>query len=472
MPFAFFYFFVFLTLVVYLYRPLNQSDVDWDELLNNDMVALDRSGDPIYLLISTTTLPGLPESTVFKVHDYIRSAVELYYQYNVYPGCLDRDSPNFSFTANEEDGSCKPPSAIYTFGGVYQTCSSTGGDNLCEELQQTNPLTGDYSCPEEYETVLLQTGTKRFSQTRKKCHRCKMVHHCCSRKTYFEYATYKAYWCAPKDHAHENRGFLFGGLYTSTMYNPVTKDTTCPSRFYPLQLLTDLIICVSDDYEQDLKNSLPFAGFFSCKSGNPLVLEAATILKPTGSQDAFTKYTKNQEPLSWSHECPSGFSQHLATVEDGCEVNYCIKTGALSFLGLPKIKRPPFMKLPHDSYLLEDADESEFIFSDDGNMWTLTEAISIEESTSVEKPDGKTGNLHASGSMDSGQTESLSVGTVAGIAVAAALTIVCIIILAIALYRKRGHRNMLGNRVLSYQQFDSRDGASEDSNLLHHVQES
>ena len=41
----------------------------------------------------------------------------------------------------------------------------------------------------------------------------------------------------------------------------------CPPEFYGLKLLRDLSICVSDDFENGFSNSLPFAGFFSCHSG-------------------------------------------------------------------------------------------------------------------------------------------------------------------------------------------------------------
>ena len=54
---------------------------------------------------------------------------------------------------------------------------------------------------------------------------------------------------------------------------------SCPSRFYPLRLFGSIVICVSDDYHQELKHSLPFAGFFSCISGNPLSLHSPYSLK-------------------------------------------------------------------------------------------------------------------------------------------------------------------------------------------------
>jgi hypothetical protein len=44
--------------------------------------------------------------------------------------------------------------------------------------------------------------------------------------------------------------------------------------------------------------------------------------------------------------CPLGFSQHLAVIDEDCEINYCTKTNFMTPQGLPPIKRPPFHKKP------------------------------------------------------------------------------------------------------------------------------
>ena len=424
------------------------------------MVALDRSGDPLYFLISSTTLPDLPESTVLKLNAYIKAAVELYYEHNTYRGCTNRDAPNFSLVANVDDGSCEVPSAEYTFGGVFQSCSSTGDASLCDGLQQTNPLTGKYSCPDEYEAVLLQSNRKRFDIKYRKCKRCKMVHRCCREKSREEYATYTAHWCSPRNHSIQKTGFLFGGLYTSSSFNPVTQSVDCPSKFYPLHLLEDLSICVTDDYELGLKDSLPFAGFFSCKTGNPLALQAFSFPESSSKEHSLLKYMKYDGTTSFPHECPQGFSQHLAVVDDGCQVNYCIKTGALVAQALPKVKRPPFIPLPRDVTL---DDDTEFSFSEDGTEWStmieLTEAPAIQTE----------GNLQASPENGMSGSSGLSPVSAAGIAVAGTLACAILVFVAISLYRKsREHRRMFGAyRTLSY---DGVGAGSEDTNLLRHVE--
>ena len=404
--------------------------------LENDLVAIDRSGDPIYFLVTSASLPDIPQSTVYKVYDYIKAAVDTYYKHNTYRGCTDRDAPNFSFIANENDGTCKPPNTNYTFGGVYQTCTGTGYTDLCQGMKQKNPLTGDNSCPEEYEAIKLQDGSKHSSITRRECHSCWLFFHCCHDKTYYASAQYTAYWCAAKGHVDQNHGYLFGGLYTKTSFNPMTEDMSCPLNFYALRLLDNLVICVSDDYELGLEYSLPFAGFYSCKSGNPLSLRTNGSLQSSGNQHTLMTYMLNQGPSSWPHECPHGFSQHLAVVDNGCEINYCIKSGALSAQRLPKIKRPPFMQLPHDSYLVN---QEAFVFNDDGTVWTsLSDA---NEQFPKEFPWATTA---ASGSGQHGASNggkapeaSLSAGAAAGLAVVCTLAAVLMLVVAIAVYRKR-----------------------------------
>ena len=88
-------------------------------------------------------------------------------------------------------------------------------------------------------------------------------------------------------------------------------------------------MCVSNDYERAYARSIPFAGFQSCESGNPL---------------AASQNTTN--PNAWPRECPLGYTQHLVSVENGCEINYCVQMGALASQVLLPAHLPPFHKQP------------------------------------------------------------------------------------------------------------------------------
>ena len=68
-------------------------------------------------------------------------------------------------------------------------------------------------------------------------------------------------------------GYLFGGLYSDTVNNVITKAKKCPIKFYPQRFgPKDMYVCISDDYELGAQYSIPFGGFMSCSAGNPLAM--------------------------------------------------------------------------------------------------------------------------------------------------------------------------------------------------------
>ena len=241
----------------------------WEDQLLDELVAVDRSGDPLHYAVTPGSLPEMSEELTFKLADVVENAIKQYYKHNTIKGCTKMDSPNFSFHANLDDGSCESPTNNYTFGGVYQTCSFAGSPagNPCGPLLQKNPLTADYKCSDEYEPVLVHQGRTPQSCHRD-CHSCWLFFSCCN--TNCGYATYSTYWCVAKGKVPANTGYLFGGLYSKVLKNPVTQDHSCPLKFYALRFGATMQVCVSDDYELGFQNSVPFGGFFSCCAGNPL----------------------------------------------------------------------------------------------------------------------------------------------------------------------------------------------------------
>ena len=241
----------------------------WEDQLLDELVAVDRSGDPLNYAVTPGSLPEMSEELTFKLADVVENAIKQYYKHNTIKGCTKRDSPDFSFQANLDDGSCESPTNNYTFGGVYQTCSFAGSPagNPCGPLLQKNPLTADYKCSDEYEPVLVHQGRTPQSCHRD-CHSCWLFFSCCN--TNCGYASYSTYWCVAKGKVPANTGYLFGGLYSKVLKNPVTQDHSCPLKFYALRFGATMQVCVSDDYELGFQNSVPFGGFFSCCAGNPL----------------------------------------------------------------------------------------------------------------------------------------------------------------------------------------------------------
>ncbi|KAH3857755.1 macrophage-expressed gene 1 protein-like [Dreissena polymorpha] len=431
-----------------VFRPSNYSADAWSDNMANDLVALDKSGDPIYYLANEINLPEVPQSVIYDVYDQVKDAVEAYYEHNAIAGCTKPDSPNFSFQANTDDGSCKPPKTNFTFGGVYQKCSGYGTQNLCAGMSQKNPQTGSQTCPSGYEAVLLQTGSKRAVESRSECHSCWLLFQCCDTNTYVSIATYNAYWCAATGKVPANSGFLFGGLYTDSVPNINTQAKSCPLKYYPLTILGGLVICVSDDYELGSKDALPFAGFFSCLSGNPLALkERSDLLQSSGRSSMLTNFMLKAGAESYPRSCPEGYSQHLAVIDNGCSVHYCIKSGALSATRLPLVKRPPFMDAPRDGF--NELQPASVVFDTNGDIWTTADDASnvipkYLKGMGIEMPKSMTSRAtqdvayFASASSASSKSSQLSGGGIAAISVFA--TLACVVVASCIVFRVRRRR--------------------------------
>lgn len=347
------------------FRP-NFTISDWEDGVPDALVAIDRSGDPLHFAITPVTLPELPPVVVQEVYKLVFKSINRYYKINTRHGCTNLISPNFDFQANLDDGSCHAVATNFTFGGIYQTCQvdpAHDTEDLCGATAQENPLTGDYSCPEGYTSVHLHDGTVSHVSYRmvcdNVCHGCglfgwsRCCEQQCARKQFLSVAYYQAYWCAALGPVPQHTGYLFGGLYTSTSVNPVTRSMTCPSFYTALHFGEDITTCVSSDYELGYEFSVPFAGFHSCSVGNPL----AASSKSNSSQ--------------WPYHCPRGYSQHLAAVDEGCEIDFCVKSGVWSQKVLKPVILPPFRKHPR---FKQNVTDTLVVFGLYGHLWVKDEA--------------------------------------------------------------------------------------------------
>ena len=308
------------------------------------MAIIDRTADPLHFVLTPSRFPELLPTTIREVSDYVLTAIGWYYRYNTKPGCVDPKAKNFDFQANYDDSSYCDTRRSYedmAFGGIYQTCTNQGREDLCNGVLKTahvNPQTGGNSCPPGYQSVLLQQASVSYSkqyERRKKS--CKLWIFCKTR-TYFEthvsHARYKIYWCVATKGLNPNsyRGYLFGGYFTPTNSNPLTGSQSCPPYFRNQRMASDVTICVSNDYELASIHAVKFGGFHSCRVGNPLAIPS------TLNKTVFTISAR------WPHSCPAGYSQHLVDVDDGCEINVCLESGAFS----PKYSLPPFLPPFHE----------------------------------------------------------------------------------------------------------------------------
>ncbi|KAL8183603.1 UNVERIFIED_CONTAM: hypothetical protein K2H54_046845 [Gekko kuhli] len=408
----------------------------WQEGIPNRLVAIGKAGLPLTFFITPEALPELPGPTVKQVATVVENAIRLYYAVNTHPGCVKPDSGNFNFQANVDDGSCQKPNTNFTFGGVFQDCRGVSGrdtEELCLTYRTQNPLTGDYSCPANFSSVLLhreeRTTSKPRAECHEECHSCWLFFSCCESvcgtRYYASTVQFGAYWCAATGTVPQGSGVLFGGLYSTGQENPVSRTYACPSYFFPLVLFDNLKVCISSDYEMGSRFAVPFGGFFSCQTGNPL----AGLLKgqsPGILQDFFYQDSPTEFPM----KCPTGYSQHKAYLSDGCQILYCLQAGTLFGQQLAPIKLPPFLRVPSTNASLP---ETILVSTDDRQAW-----VKIRQSGSWRLANAtdemKMAQLFQ-GQLSSGPTG----GTIAGISVA--VIGVLAIAIAIAVYRVRRHRS-------------------------------
>ncbi|XP_024414906.2 macrophage-expressed gene 1 protein [Desmodus rotundus] len=396
----------------------------WQQGIANNLVAIDRTGLPLHFFINPDMLPDLPGPLVKKLSKTVETAVRRYYTFNTYPGCTDLSSPNFNFQANTDDGSCEGKMTNFSFGGVYQECtqlSGSGAVQACQNLQQKNPLTGDFSCPSGYSPVHLLTQIHEEGYNGLECVRkCTLLVFCktvCEDVFRVAKAEFKAFWCVASDQVPEYSGLLFGGLFSGKSINPLTNAQSCPAGYFQLRLFESLKVCASQDYELGYRFSVPFGGFFSCVVGNPLVDSA--ISKDLGAP-ALKK-------------CPGGFSQHLAFISDGCQVSYCVKSGLFTGGALPPARLPPYTRPPLMSQAATNTvmvtnteTSSSWIKDPQTNQWRLGEPVELRRAMKV---------MHGNGGLSGGEAAGVTLGVTTFLAV-----LIALVIYHTRKYKKRGYQ--------------------------------
>uniref|UniRef100_A0A1I8FUV4 Macrophage-expressed gene 1 protein n=2 Tax=Macrostomum lignano TaxID=282301 RepID=A0A1I8FUV4_9PLAT len=307
---------------------------DWIKSLHENLVPIDRNGEPLYSVVNRRSLPNLPMTHMLKLRKEIEDAVMRYYKANTVKGCLDPNSRNFDPIANTA-GQCEAPGTNFSFAGVYQQCwesNPRAGFNLCSGAGSgvlLNPITGGTRCPVGYEPVKLLSTVGRNSKRCWKTKHCTSwfiwcVHHEERTQCVDSYTVLTAYWCTARRTSKliSNPGMFYAGAYAADgrFLNDITQSKECPEHFRPYKVGRDIYLCLSMDLSRASRGRIPFAGFFSCDSGNPLS-------ETSGGLDA-------------PKHCPKEFSQVTLDTVDGCAIMQCVK--GRSGLAQIQVRRPPF----------------------------------------------------------------------------------------------------------------------------------
>jgi hypothetical protein len=93
-------------------------------------------------------------------------------------------------------------------------------------------------------------------------------------------------------------------------------------------------------------------------------LEMWFVYKPPNIYpEEFNSASRAAHQYDWT-QCQAGFSQHLATIVNDCEINYCARLKPSGITYIP-IRSPPFSKKPSD-----ENTTSFHVVSEDGQSWT------------------------------------------------------------------------------------------------------
>ncbi|CAL8077289.1 unnamed protein product [Calicophoron daubneyi] len=445
-----------------IFRASSMNLSEWEDGLDDRLVAIDRSGTPIYELVTLRSLPELSEHLILRLGRTLKSAVERYYRANAVIGCMDPSSVFYDNQANVASSECRGENAQLDeqvrlpFGGTYQKCEGT--PDLCSTVAVKNPATGDFTCPIGYISVQLLP-----AQVRNCYSRCESSAWKRSSECHQQCATSVLFWCARdpslSSEITDNGGFVFGGLYTDQAVNPVTHQFTCPEYNWPLSMGRRMRVCLSADRELGGKHALPFGGFYSCQYGNPLVplleqngtgKEMRAVLEHfigdqrnvdkldvklrshlNGTERRVENSTTDYSELFstiWPKRCPKGYTAHLAAMEDTCQVNFCVPANFMKGERKRYLKRPPFVTPPIFYGL----------YSNDGGQMKTRLSIDGADGKRLERIGGdwvRTGI--PTGGSDNAHQERVVTMALSGTLAVVICILIAILVLGVIYYRRR-----------------------------------
>jgi len=157
--------------------------------------------------------------------------------------------------------------------------------------------------------------------------------------------------------------------------------------------------------------------------------------------------------FSGPKRCPPGYSQHLVTVDNQCEISYCIKAGAFEDQKLKPVKRMPFSPRPGTN---PNTTEAILIVGVNGQVWyknLTTGDWEMADYNTVQSDGSDSDEPH---SKKDTHSNGLSNGATAAISVSATTFICILIAAAFFALKKRKESSQKKGLLDSYVDSESR----------------
>ncbi|TPP39585.1 Macrophage expressed protein [Fasciola gigantica] len=286
-----------------IFRAYQMNLSDWEQGLDDQLVVIDRSGQPIHELITGRSMPELAEHVTLRLSKTIKSAVERYYKSNAviasswhetskceqqcavtvqYWCALD---PSLNLTVEQ-----RPQDDLgLIFGGLYTD-------------KEVNPVTHQFSCP-EYSWPLLMGRRIRI--------------------------------CLSTDRElGEKHAMLFGGFYSCQYGNPLVSVVSV-NRTNKSQEQVAVRGWMSSTVER-----------ISSRTRRANTVEPKMFIGGVRSEGAEPAAVEDYSSLFaslWPKRCPDGYTAHLAAMEDTCQVTFCVPANTIKGKRKRYLKRPPFV---------------------------------------------------------------------------------------------------------------------------------
>uniref|UniRef100_A0AC34FGM3 Macrophage-expressed gene 1 protein n=1 Tax=Panagrolaimus sp. ES5 TaxID=591445 RepID=A0AC34FGM3_9BILA len=332
----------------------------------DSVVGLNHEGMPLYSYIHSGILKGeeWDEITVFAVQDLLYNATQEYIRHNTIPGCIFLCKFYFEANVNNFDDCKDSMSRVLShMGGYYQECeymesyskihrNLTNG-NQCDDYRHKNPLTYDFTCPEN---GYIERNANFFVTFHDRAYNvmpdgCNTTD-CSKNYTITDRINVTIYTCSVGNNDEGHLWMIFGGIFENN--NIFSDNGRCSLGFDEYPIFHNLKICLARTYWND-----------DIEDSNE---ETLTTLTPSGLPDLTFKGISFDGFKTCNDEMDfcSGTPYYLTTINN-CPYYYCASIPDGNFANsLPQsVNRPPYvsrdmamskmrLSFQHDIHELED----------------------------------------------------------------------------------------------------------------------